>query len=245
MVRLEYSNVLKRKIRKDPWDEIGVSTWIKIKEAIRAGRLEEAVDLVDYLKPEGRRIHDHMTDIVYGLLNYIAEKMGEEEVEKALRYIGEKVHQPEQDPVLAMSPEEVAQFRCESFRTHRSGPDYLGNIKVVEEPDRFVMYLDPCGSGGRMRRIGRLEPPYGFGKTKKAYPWSWSKANVPYYCTHCCIFSELLPTEWLGYPTRVCEFSENPNDPCVMLFYKKPELIPEKYFERLGKKKDVSKFKRP
>lgn len=244
MVRLEYSEVLKRKIRKDPWDEIGVSTYVKINEAIQAGRLEEAMDLVDYLKPEGERVHNIMGDFIYALINYIAETMGEEEVEKAFRYMGEKFYPPGKDVVPAMSPEEILQYRCESFRAHRSGPGGMGNITVVEEPDRFVMYLDPCGTGGHLRRAGRLDPPYNFGKTKKPYPWSWGKANVPYFCVHCCLFSELMPIEWVGYPLRVCEFSENPDDPCVMLFYKEPELIPEKYFERLGKKKDISKFKK-
>jgi len=30
---------------------------------------------------------------------------------------------------------------------------------------------------------------------------------------------------------------ERPEDPCVHLFYKKPELIPEEYFKRVGKTK--------
>ena len=81
------------------------------------------------------------------------------------------------------------------------------------------------------------------GTSKKAYPWTWGKVGIPYYCAHCCLELEILPIELRGYPLAVTEISEKPEDPCIHLLYKSPELIPEKYFTRVGKKKDVSKFK--
>ncbi len=107
------------------------------------------------------------------------------------------------------------------------------------------MVFDPCGSGGRMRRTGEIDkipprdgPPFNLGRTKKAWPWSWSKAGVPYYCVHCCIWSEIIPTELNGYPTRVTLWNEDPEKPCRWAFYKKPDLIPEEYFTRIGMKRD-------
>jgi hypothetical protein len=120
----------------------------------------------------------------------------------------------------------------------------MGDITVAEEEDKYVIYLDPCGSGGRMRREGRDKPPYNYGKTKKAYPWSWGKAGVPYYCVHCCIWSEIIPTEQQGYPHRVTAYSDDPNEPCAFYIYKRPELIPEEYFARIGKKKDLSRMRK-
>ena len=68
------------------------------------------------------------------------------------------------------------------------------------------MWMDPCGSGGRMRRgdaidgtPSRFGPPSGFGVTSKAYPWSWGKEGVPYDCLHCANM-EILSIEWGDAP---------------------------------------------
>jgi hypothetical protein len=82
----------------------------------------------------------------------------------------------------------------------------------------------------------RLGPPYNFGATKKAYPWSWGRTNVPYYCIHCAV-NEILPTEWGGYPLWVTGYSDDAAVPCYWHFYKNPARIPAEYFERLGFKK--------
>jgi hypothetical protein len=52
-----------------------------------------------------------------------------------------------------------------------------------------------------------------------------------------------MAIEAQGYPVKITEYSDDPNAPCVWLFYKKPELIPEHYFTRIGMKKDPKKFK--
>jgi hypothetical protein len=117
-----------------------------------------------------------------------------------------------------------------------------GEFSIIEESDRYILVNDPCGSGGRMRRAGKTEPPYNFGITKKPYPWSWGRASIPYYCTHCAVWWGIMAIETQGYPVRVHDYPQNPNDACLMIFYKKPELIPERYFTELGMEKDESKF---
>ena len=111
--------------------------------------------------------------------------------------------------------------------------DPYSNITITEEPDRYVVKLDPCRSGGRLRRTKSV------GTTKKAYPWSWSRSGVCYYCCHDCLLMEIIPIELRGYPIAVFEYSDNPQDPCVQFYYKRPELIPEEYFTRVGKTKTI------
>ena len=77
------------------------------------------------------------------------------------------------------------------------------------------------------------------GTIKKAYPWTWDKKEVCVYCTHCSLFLEIIPVELRGFPLAVLEYPDRPEDPCVWFFYKTPELIPEKYFTRIGKTKTV------
>src|SRR3990170_4204433 len=93
MVILIHSEMIGRKIRSDPCQELGVSTWTKIKEAIQAGRTQEALDLVDYQKPEGKLIHDSYCDWTYADLTFIAQNFGEEQVYHALRYAGKVMAQ--------------------------------------------------------------------------------------------------------------------------------------------------------
>jgi hypothetical protein len=249
MGKLEESSLFKRLVRKDPVNEIGISTFAKLEEAIKGSKKEEALDLCGYLLWEGKRLHDGFCDWIYSLLTYIADQFGEEELYKTLRF-NAKEWKSVVDLIPLVTVEEFVQFNAETVRTHRCGPGEKGNFTVTEEPDRFIMSFDPCGAGGRMRRVGQLdkspprtEPPFNFGKTKKAYPWSWGKKGVLYYCLHCCVMSEIMPIEWVGFPVRVCEYPDNPADPCAWIFYKEPQLIPEKYYTRVGKKKDVKKIK--
>jgi hypothetical protein len=52
---------------------------------------------------------------------------------------------------------------------------------------------------------------------------------------------EILPIEMRGYPIRVNIIGDKPSDPCIHYYYKKPELIPEQYFTRIGQSKKVGK----
>ena len=114
---------------------------------------------------------------------------------------------------------------------------YKGNFSIIEEPDKYVVKCDPCGSGGRLRRTRSV------GTLKKAYPWSWGKSGVPVYCTHCCMLFEIFPIEIRGYPIAIILSGDTPEEPCIQLFYKKPELIPEEYFTRVGKIKKIKENK--
>ena len=61
---------------------------------------------------------------------------------------------------------------------------------------------------------------------------------MPYYCIHCCLWREVMDIEKFGYPTRITDCPvEDFTQPCRMYFYKDPDLIPEKYFERVGARK--------
>jgi hypothetical protein len=144
---------------------------------------------------------------------------------------------------LRLSVEERVQLTAEVMRSHRCGPAQQGELEVIDEGDRYTIRMDPCGSGGRMRRgdpvdgtPSRLGPPYHFGKTRAAHDWSWGQKDVPYYCLHCCL-NELLPMEWGGHPLWVTGYDPDAAKPCAWHFYKRAELIPERYYARVGRRK--------
>ena len=244
---------------EDDLKELGENTLGKLKEAIKQGNRELSLALADYLFLEGKAIHDTYIDWVFADLDWIARNYGEEEIPKVLRHVrGHQLKMMQQlmqhsksPPVTQLTGVDYVKMYAEFMRGHRSGPDELGDIKVWEGKDCWVMAFDPCGSGGGVARGprdgsgSRLKPPYNLGKTTKPYPWAWGKVGVPYYCLHCCLWSEIMAIEQTGYPSRITECpADDFSKPCHWYIYKDPNLIPEKYFNRVGFKKDPSRFRR-
>jgi len=179
---------------------------------------------MEYGRAENKAMHDASVSIIDDALTYLA-RFGEEEVPKFWR---QSFYSRVKDwPSVTPGVEETFQRFTEFYRSHFS------DFTIVEEPDRYVVRCDPCGSGGKLRRTKSV------GTTKKAYPWSWGKSGIPYYCTHCCVAWEIIPTELWGYPIRINLVTDRPEDPCIHLFYKRPELIPEEYFTRIGMTKTI------
>jgi hypothetical protein len=247
MLHLTVSEKLKRPIRQDDREDLGRSTPEMIVRAIDEGRYEEAKALAQYIVPEGKALHDLYCDWIWDIFTKTAETQGEEAVYQLCRSTQETwMLKRTWKALVKMSVEERVYINAEIMRSHRGGPNQDGAIEIIEEADRVSIKMDPCGSGGRMRRgdpvsgtPSRLGLPYHFGSTQKGYPWSWGRKNVPYYCVHCAI-NEILPIEWGGYPLWVTGYSDDASAPCYWHFYRRPELIPAEYFRRLGFEKPTS-----
>ena len=241
MLHLINSPQMKRLLRADDPGDLGVPTQEKIVESIEAGRLEEAKDLARYLIPEGKALHDLMCDWVWDIYSKVGAEHGDEAVYMLTRATQETWMMRRTWKAFSKMPvEDQVYLSAEIMRSHRCGPKQDGGLNIYEKKESWVIEMDPCGSGGRMRRgdpvdgsPSRLGPPYNFGVTEKAYPWSWGQAGVPYYCLHCAM-NEILPIEWGGYPLWVTGYNEDESQPCYWHFYRRPELIPEFYFHRLG-----------
>ena len=68
-----------------------------------------------------------------------------------------------------MPVERQVALTVEMMRAHRCGPRQEGDVDVLEDDERYTIVMDPCGSGGRMRRgdpmdgtPSRLGPPLQF-----------------------------------------------------------------------------------
>jgi hypothetical protein len=223
MIRFEKSEALQRKIRQDAVGDLGIHDRVLACEAIREGRIKDAIELIEYDAFETQDHFDGIISMVSDVLSHLAT-LGEEEIEKAWR----KRYPERIKDWLSVTPgplESLQRF-LEYQRSLQS------NLTVFEEPDKYVIKSAPCGSGGRLKRTDK-------NVTKNAYPWSWGKRGIPYYCTHCCMAWEIIPIELRGYPLKILMVPDKSGDPCIHYLYKKPELIPEKYFTRIGKTKTI------
>ena len=244
MLKLSDLKDLGRALRQDDPPDLGLATTEHILRAIDEGRSEDAKRLVRYALDEGKGLHDLMCDWVWDVLTQIARREGEETMYEVLRASQASwMLRRTWRAFLAMSVERRVQLTAEIMRAHRSGPAQDGSINIVEDEICFTLELDPCGSGGRMRRgdpvdgtASRLGEPYCFGVTERPHPWSWGAAGVPYYCVHCAV-NELLPMEWGGHPLWVTGYRDDPQAPCSWCFYKCADDIPEICYTRLGRTK--------
>jgi hypothetical protein len=214
-----------RKIRKEDPVDTGISTWELVHELLKAGEIDDALFLIDQGLAEDKAVHDNLVNSVGDYLKYFFSILPEERIEKILR---ERYFPTAKRNVDAKaSVEKIMQGFVRYQRANGS------SVTIKDEPDRYVVTYHPCGSGGfliKNRHELRLD---------KAYPWSWSKSGINYYCLHCCIAWEIIPTELRGYPLYIHLPPENPEAPCIQLHYKRPELIPEEYFSRIGQIKKI------
>tara|TARA_Y100001970_G_scaffold283401_2_gene398477 strand:+ start:97463 stop:98206 length:744 start_codon:yes stop_codon:yes gene_type:complete len=241
---LQLSDFHGRLLRTDKSETLGTPTHELAVKAIKSGETELAETLIKTGQIETKSLHDLFCDWVWELLTRTAERCGETGMYQILRSSQETWMMRRTWKVFRnLSVKRQVDLTAEMMRSHRCGPGQTGEIKIKEDKEKFSIVMDPCGSGGRMRRgdvedgtPSRLGAPYNFGVTKEKHYWSWGKKSVPYYCVHCAV-NEILPIEWGGYPLWVTEYNEDASKPCQWLFYKEPELIPEIYWTRLGKKK--------
>jgi len=246
--RVEWNEKLGRMVRMDAWDELAVPTHEKLREAIAAGRTEEALALADLLIGTTRSMHHLLTDWCWALLSFIARTQGEEVLGQALEETvatwARPRYGPDYGPVRAMTPEERVRTTVEAMHSHLPYNPSGKPVEIIEEEDRWVLKFDPCGSGGRMRRGDpldgtppRTEPPYNFLTVQQPHDWSWNKTGVCLYCTECALVNEIWAIDALGFPFRVTNPPDDPNQPCVWYIYKRPEDIPEEFYTRVGRRK--------
>lgn len=259
--QFEVSPFVERPVRADDPATLGASTWDLLEEAIRAGDTPTAMRLLDYLH-EGETAPRHFAlfDWMYGTQSYVVETFGPLGYHDMFREETERSQAAAPPGTLGGFPaallrdvEALVKRQAEIMRGHWPP---RGGIVIVEEPDRYVMNFFPCNSGGRMLRRGMTEGKWSLAVTPAGpegdgYPWSWSAGGKPFYCLHCALGRGVMAAEARGYPIRLHDdpgsgFNpdrDHPFDPCRMVFYKDPALIPQRYFTSLGLVKDAARFR--
>ena len=210
--------------------ELGMSNLDKVLRALDKGDVEAARQCALTMEKEAKHAHDIMVEFVTVLLTYIGKNYGEEEVVKAMR---SRHAGPPQvaERMLGMSTEDAVRFKTMIHRAHHS------RMSLTEEPDRYVLKLDPCNTGGRMLREGLDKPPVSLGRFKQEMPETWNEKDVFYYCGHCAMHAITGVQKGAPHPTWIYDRPRNPQDPCYQYCYKSTRDVPEKYFSELGLKK--------
>jgi hypothetical protein len=199
---------------------------------------------LDALRLQDRLIHDILSDWTWALMTAIVGRWGEEHLGEIQRQTEEPWVTVRYAAMADMSAEESLQLSVEAHRGHFAGPLRDGSVTVRDEPGRYVIQLDQCGSGARMVQgdavVGtpsRYEPPYNFARIEGAYNWTWGLSGVGAYCSHCAVVNQIIPIERLGRPMRGTAFSDRPESPCQWFIYKEPLAAPDESFAQVGKQR--------
>lgn len=202
-----------------------------IEKTIKDGKDRNAIEeMLKKRESQHLVIHDVYIDMMVACFSYMGKTYGDERLEGVLRHSGEMQKEGFEN-WEKMDVEDFVRITAHLLKTH------MGNMKVTEDDEKFTFIHDPCGSGGRLMREGAYEPPEGYYRIEEKNPLGFNQPDFPSYCAHCTVWNNIQCIEWFGHPQWVHEPPKSPQDPCLFHIYKDPEKIPEKYFERVGKKK--------
>ena len=199
-----------------PRDDLRRGPKEKAIEAIKDGRKQEALRYLEELNEQFRPLHDRYGDWIQSLLGFIAEKLGEEAIEEALRKTFEEVYKERALSFSKMNHEEIIKRYCQSLRSHYS------DFYVEEDEEQTVIVITYCGSGGRIQKEGKVFAK----KTKKPHPWCFDKSEISYYCCHESVFNNEYNKLGLDFVRYDCcnQFDNEGRSigsPCKWIFFKK------------------------
>ncbi|MDT8272139.1 MAG: hypothetical protein RRA35_03000, partial [Desulfomonilia bacterium] len=137
MLKFENWDLIKRKIRQDDVEDLGVPTGDMVCKAIDEGNYELARELTRYFIPEGKGLHDLYCDWCYDIFDMVAKKYGEEDLYELLRATqGTWMMYRTWKGMQRMTPFQRLSINAEVFRAHRCGPRQQGELTISEEDDR-------------------------------------------------------------------------------------------------------------
>ncbi|OYT54614.1 MAG: hypothetical protein B6U77_02560 [Candidatus Hecatellales archaeon ex4484_218] len=201
-------------------DDLLVTLKDKVVEAIKAGKKDEAITLVQELYEKFKPLHDRYCDWINLLFVYIAKKLGEEAVKDATEMLVTKIYPPMFEQLKKLSYEQLVNAVVELHKAHYS------KFYVVEDEEKTVIVVTGCNSGGgRILRDGLPQLPRKEGLTKKAWPWSFNKEGFPYYCVHAYFFNKLFKQLGLNIEVQWGKMYDEKGNPidesCKYVIYKK------------------------
>jgi hypothetical protein len=218
-------------LRADDIVEMTIPTWDRAKEAVRAGDQEAALALIDKAVGQWRGLQEYSINWITSTLSFIAQELGEEAVERALRQTGEEFVRPRRttDVEWGSLP---ARVRAKVIA--RAMVANFGECDVTEDDEKITLSFR-CGTGGKLIDDGRYDEQGGTYHTlREPSGRTFSRDTLPVYCAHCSVNNEIQPIEWGGAPTSIEHPPTRPGERCVHHVYKDVDALPPSAYTRLG-----------
>ena len=207
--------------------------WDQAKAAIDAGDPEAAKALIDRAVTQWAGLKDYSINWITSLLTFVADELGEDAVERALRKTGDEFVRPRRATGQAWDTLPAA---ARAKVIARSMLANMGEVEVSEDDEKIVLAFR-CGSGGSLIDGGRYEGDHPYWTLRERGGRTFERDELPVYCAHCSVNNEIQPVEWGDAPTTVEFPPETKGEPCVHHIYKDVADVPASAYERIGKQK--------
>jgi hypothetical protein len=205
--------------------------WEQAKAAIDAGDADAAKDLVDRAVARWASLKDYSINWITTLLTFIADELGEEAVERALRRTGDDFVRPRRATGRDWGDLPAAQRAKVIARSMLAN---MGEVEVDEDDEKIILSFK-CGSGGKLIDDGRYEGEHAYHLLTEQSGRTFMRDELWVYCAHCSVNNEIQPLEWGESPTSIEHPPMRPGERCVHHVYKDVADTPVEAFRRVGK----------
>jgi hypothetical protein len=210
--------------------KITTPLWDRAKGELTAGRIEAGVELLDQAVEQWHAIQFFYVNRLTSLLSFVAEELGEEAVERALRKTGDEFIRPRRDTGVDWGALPAAARAKVIARAMLSN---FGEVAVAEDDEKIALSIR-CGTGGRLVEEGRYEGEHAYVTLRERAPRTFMLDALPVYCAHCSVNNEIQPIEWGGAPISIEHPVTAPGERCVHHVYKDVRAVPAEDYERIG-----------
>jgi hypothetical protein len=216
-------------------DEQAVDSLKKVQQPFARKEIDSALSAFKDYSDLLRAQHDLIFRFVWAYGTAVNQALGQPRAEEALRATLQESSTYSAPLSFArdLSPRDLAAVLAEHLRAHFSGSGRSGSVEIVEEPDRYRLVLDACGSGGAMRRENAEHGITGYGVFAAPSHSTWNQPNVPIYCAHCAQ-NEAATARVAGRPAWITEFRSDEKQPCQWVVFKDRTKTPVEYLRRIG-----------
>ena len=234
------SNMPKRLFTPDELHDLTIPLSDRIKRQLVKKNHEKAIALSKEMKESRIVLHDFFADSCTVLWSWVGERLGEDSMEEMFRYVFEHSARRQLFSIgilFRIYQRFAASLLAESgWRAHScfGAGEFPAKFTITEDDEKFSFHMDPCASGARLWLKGIYEEGRGGRLSKDAHWWTWNRKDFPYYCMHCPFLNEALPYETMGHLLWPVDEIKSPDDVCTWHIYKDPNLIPYRYYRRLG-----------
>lgn len=220
-----------------------LSTWHEVVQLVKEKKAICAHEKFERFIRQARAVHDFLCQYLWVYPTEAEKSHGQDFSERMMMESFQSCTMYEGffKVIVKLSPEGLVALMAEHLRGHFSGPGRRGKVEIVESPDNYRIVFDACGSGGAMRRKNSEKPCVGLGNYPNASDSTWNMKDVPSFCAHCAQ-NEIFMVQKFGFPVWVVNYDPDPMKPCSWTIYKDRTQVPEKYYERIGFKKDPAKM---
>jgi len=208
-------------------------------ELISAGDDFDAFDdLLNKENAQFRHAHDKRIEWETIIMGYVYKHAGPEAVWETMATVTPIYWQHMIDVTINGTYKDAILEQIGGLETHGEP------LEIMEDDEKVVVWMRPCGSGQFLVEQGIYEPPQN-GVRCKACKETWNLDNFPIYCVH-APQQELLSIKQVGWPVMVNNpLPEERNAPgyefakqsCGFAVYKDPNDIPAFVYETYGLQK--------